>query len=277
MVPMNDLIRIFFDQINQSITENDELHFRNCWNENNFSRRISGSEGLSGMNLFSELRDNHLHLNPEFDSIDLNEEASHVLIGAFTMSENNSEVDYFYFLLSITGEHFSIVACSRSRPEIESILDNKMKLIPIKPLFESETTDVKVLTEEELFEQYFNRLNDALNGLDETHFAEFWEAKAYYHNLSGEGGLSGKELYTQATNGKWQLNPIFDLTTFFENPDAILIHLSIWLKTLEMEKPGEEGLLLLIKNNGVVKMFGYGTDLSAMRHLYLKFREGTVL
>jgi hypothetical protein len=158
---------------------------------------------------------------------------------------------------------------------MEAIVERKI-LTPVTIPVIEEHTPLEI-TEEELFEQYFSDLNSSLNNYSENIFASFWAEKAYYHNLSGEGGLSGQELYTVATNAAWQLNPIFELSTFFEKPDAILIHLSIWLKSLEMEKPGEEGLMLLIKAENKVKILGYGTDLSAMRHLYLKYMEGSVL
>jgi len=270
---MKEQILSFFEKIKHLLSEQNEFEFSNCWYEQSYGRNVGGPEAISGKNLFTELSDNHLF--PEIDTdFDLVENNQTQLIAAFLKNEKET-VDYVYFVIDTACPDFKIIAASRSKSEMDAIIDRKLSL-PVS-VATIETESPIEITEEERFEHYFNDLNQTLNHHSEVAFAEYWVEKAYYHNLCGEGGLSGKELYTVATDATWQLNPVFELSTFFEKPDAILIHLSIWLKMLEMEKPGEEGLLLLIKVDNKVKILGFGTDLSAMRHLYLKYKEGSVL
>jgi hypothetical protein len=270
---MKELILLFFEKLNLSLSNRNELLFSDCWNKQTYLRIYGGPEAISGQNLFNELCDNELILEPE-PEFELNDNSSSLLIGAFLKKENSS-VDYIYFVMDNIDNEFKISAASRSRIEMEAIIERKLPLAVSGSTTEQNTAFN--LTDEELFEQYFRDLNRSLINHAENIFASHWVEKAYFHNLSGEGGLSGKELYTIAKDAAWQLNPIFELSSIFEKPEAMLIHLSIWLKTLEMEKPGEEGLLLLIKVENQVKILGYGTDLSAMRHLYLKYKEGSVL
>ncbi len=274
---MNEQIKLFFDNINRAVFEKDELLFEKCWKTNCYNRQFSGPEGISGNHLYTLLTDNKLTLFFDLAETEISEMDKMFLLGAFLKTDNKTDEDFIYFLMENTEADIFIVASSRSRVEIEGLLDSKSKFSATSASFD-EVIDVPIAqTEENMFVQFFDELNQALNSHSENKFEAKWFDKAYYHNLSGEGGLSGKELYTIATNASWQLNQITELTSFFENPDAILVHLSIWLKALEMEKPGEEALLLLIKTNNSLKILGYGTNLSAMRHLYLKYKEGTVL
>jgi hypothetical protein len=270
---MKEQIILFFEKLNHFLAEKNEFDFSGLWNTQSYGRNVGGPEALSGEHIYYELSDNDLLLVPETD-FELNENSQTQLVGAYLKKENSS-VDYIYIVLDISEHDFKIIAASRSKIEMEAIIERKLP-VPLSIQSKEEDTILEI-SQEELFEQYFSDINRAFNHHAENTFAGYWIEKAYFHNLSGEGGLSGKELYTLATNANWQLNPIFELSTFFEKPDAILIHLSIWLKTLEMEKPGDEGLLLLIKTENKVKILGYGTDLSSMRHLYLKYKEGSVL
>jgi hypothetical protein len=270
---MKEQILLFFEKLNHFIAEKNEFEFSSIWNVQSYKSNVGGPDALSGAHLFNELCDNDLLLEPDTD-FEFNENSKRILLGAYLKKENSS-VDYMYFVLDISEANFKMIAASRSKTEMEVIIDRKLP-VPISVSLNVEENPIEI-TEEERFEQYFNDMNRALNHHSENIFAGYWIEKAYFHNLCGEGGLSGKELYTLATNANWQLNPVFELSSFFEKPDAILIHLSIWLKTMEMEKPGDEGLLLLIKTENKVKILGYGTDLSSMRHLYLKYKEGNVL
>jgi hypothetical protein len=271
---MEERINIFLNLINSAIREKDELLFNRCWNKNSYNRPFSGPEAISGANLFLELTDNELHLS--LDTADFeNHDTGLLLIGVFVKSTSNTATDYIYILIRESDDTFIIEAVSRSRLELEAIIENKITIYSPE---KTETTAEKSTTSnEDSILGFFKEINIALNSHSETKFTESWIEKGFYHNLSGEGGLSGKELFTIATNAAWHLNPIPELSSLFENPQAMLIHLSIWLKALEMEKPGEEGLVLLIISNGQLKILGYGTDMSAMRHLYLKYKEGAVL
>lgn len=271
---MEEQILIFFKLLNAAIREKDEILFGQCWNKNSYHRSFSGPEAISGANLYLELTDNDLYLAADSSEFQ-HHEYGYLLLGSFIKSHSNADADYIYLLVRVQDESIRIEALSRSRLEIEAIIDNKNS-VPFNQSISENQAEAK-LTDEDYLIQYFRELNASLNQNAESKFAESWIEKAFYYNLSGEGGLSGKELYTIASNAAWQLNPITELSSFFENPEAILVHLSIWLKALEMEKPGEEGLVLLIINNGQLKILGYGTDMSAMRHLYLKYKEGAVL
>ena len=121
---MEEQIIIFFKLLNSAIHEKDEILFGQCWNKNSYNRSFSGPEAISGANLYLELTDNDLYLAADSSEFE-NHENGYLLLGSFIKSHSNADIDYIYLLVREQDESIRIEALSRSRLEIEAIIDNK--------------------------------------------------------------------------------------------------------------------------------------------------------
>lgn len=275
---MMSKIHNYISGFNVFLNNKNEKEFKAIWHPETYSRNISGPEGKSGENVFLEFSENP-DLSFEVIDIEYFEESEFYIVGVYVFNNKNRDVSLFYnfLLLEKNNDNFLVRAFSESKEELEGLISDMSDRKQPVFYFEGEHNNTEIATEfstEASVSKLFLALNAALDKKEEQSFANHWIGRAYYHNLCGEGGISGQELFTQAKNAAWHINPLLEYASQFDDPEALLLPISIWLSLMEMKKPGDDALMLLIKKADSYKIIGFGTDLSSMRLLYLKYKEG---
>jgi hypothetical protein len=270
-----------FNTLNEALKHNNDATFRSLWHAESYTRNLVGPEGWSGDALFTEAINSGLSLVPELNDIEILEEPNAYLVGCYLKKEEETDDsennDYCYLLVMPDKISQALyIWGAGSANEAVAGLWNRLSEQPAAASFAQETKQEEaapIISIEEAAIALIEKINSALDHKNEQNFAGYWLPRAYHHNLCGEGGLSGKEFATQATEGKWQLKAQMQYASVFENPEAILIPCEIWLSALDMPKANDERFLLLVNSNSEIKILGLGVDMSEMRHLYLSYKN----
>jgi hypothetical protein len=272
-------IQSLFKALSTALKNNNEESFKHLWHTESYTRNLVGPDGMSGDAVFTQAVNGSFTLIPELNDVEELEDPDAYIIGCYLKPNEVSStdnVDYRYILIGKDKtQQLFLWAMGETKEALlglwSRLSQNAAATHSVENVINPENI-APIISMEEAALELIKELNIAIFNNNEQLFSQYWLPRAYHFNLSADGGLSGREFYTQAVSQQWQLKGLLEYASLYDHPEAILIPCQLWLKMLEIPKNNDERMLLLVNSNGSLKALGMGTDLSEMRHLYLSFK-----
>lgn len=272
-----------FQKLSQAIQSNDESEYRNLWHPESYTRNLVGANGWSGDAVFTQAANGRWTLLPEFGDVENLENPTAFLVGCYIQNQDQPDEEAEEYVYALIGQdaftkNLWLLGVGENREEVLGLWTrlNENEDAPVNGA-ESEPEEKfdnisPILSTEEAALAIITQLNETLKSQDEQAFADHWIFRGYKHNLVGESGLPGHEFYIQAAAGIWQLKPLLEYASMFDNPEGILIPCQIWLGMPDMPKADDERYLLLVNSLGKLKALGIGSNITELRHLFLSYK-----